>query len=835
MPRSFLNLTVPAILTLLAIWLSAARAQNPKSAVIKDLSAEARKNDPLAGHSAHGPAFNEGPRQAAYLMGGTGEVNLTVTTKSPEAQKFFNQGIGQLHGFWMYEAERSFRQAAALDPDCAMAYWGAALANFNNGQRSKGFIAEAVKRKAKASRREQLWIDGLNNFLNSTKDNKTKWQEFLRSFDELLVEFPQELEAKAFMAWAFWSADRSGLSFDTFTSIDSIIGQVLAENPLHPVHHYRIHLWDYKKPELALRSCALSGPSAPTVAHMWHMPGHIYWRLKRYQDSAWQFEASARADHVRMIRDRVMPFHIGNYAHNNEWCCQSLTRAGKVHDAVELAKNLIELPRHPVLNTLGNHGSSAHYGRSRLLEALLRYELWEETIALCHSMYLEPTEIEAEQIRQLRALGRAYVGVGDPKEAQQQIAALEAMLANVRKKQDQAGDDAERKARAAHKPEAQARNKPEAQARNKPEAQARNKPEAQASTSGTRTALEAPPAKSHKLQQQFAKARSGARQPFESQISQLTSAIDELRGRLLMSQGKHEEALALLAKTNGVLKEHLAQFHFQAAKIDKAIDLAKQAKNEGENEVYPLANYVDLLHRAGKKAEAQQAFAELRKLSQSIDLDMPVMRRVAAVARELNLPADWRVPRETPEDLGRRPPLASLGPFRWQPSAAESWTLPTGDSSHTVSLKDYRGKPVIVIFYLGYGCLHCAQQIEKFAPMSEQFRKAGIELVAVSSDAARDLQRSIDRYEKEKSPPRKFPFPLTADPELKIFKLYRAFDDFERAPLHGTFLTDGQGQVRWQDIGYQPFMDAEFLLKEAQRLLSQRADSTAHALSRRVE
>jgi hypothetical protein len=96
---------------------SAAPNQEPA----KDLSADARKNDPLAGHSAHGDAFNEGPRQKAYLMGGTGNVNLTVTTKSPEAQKFINQGIGQVHGFWTYEAERSFRQAAALDPDCAMA------------------------------------------------------------------------------------------------------------------------------------------------------------------------------------------------------------------------------------------------------------------------------------------------------------------------------------------------------------------------------------------------------------------------------------------------------------------------------------------------------------------------------------------------------------------------------------------------------------------------------------------------------------------------------------------------------------------------------------------
>src|SRR6185503_6431932 len=94
-----------------------------------------------AGHSLHGEAFDEGPRQAAYLMEGTGQIRFPVTTTSPEAQKFFEQGVGQLHGFWYFEAERSFRQAAALDKDCPMSYWGMAMANFDNEKRSKDFIA----------------------------------------------------------------------------------------------------------------------------------------------------------------------------------------------------------------------------------------------------------------------------------------------------------------------------------------------------------------------------------------------------------------------------------------------------------------------------------------------------------------------------------------------------------------------------------------------------------------------------------------------------------------------------------------------------------------------
>ncbi|MEO1984306.1 MAG: hypothetical protein ABGZ24_27635 [Fuerstiella sp.] len=68
-----------------------------------------------------------------------------------------------------------------------------------------------------------------------------------------------------------------------------------------------------------------------------------------------------------------------------------------------------------------------------------------------------------------------------------------------------------------------------------------------------------------------------------------------------------------------------------------------------------------------------------------------------------------------------------------------------------------------------------------------------------------------------------FPFPLVSDADLNVFKKYRCYDDFENQPLHGTFLVDGEGRIRWQDISYEPFMDPDYVLKEAQRLLGQDA------------
>ena len=81
------------------------------------------------------------------------------------------------------------------------------------------------------------------------------------------------------------------------------------------------------------------------------------------------------------------------------------------------------------------------------------------------------------------------------------------------------------------------------------------------------------------------------------------------------------------------------------------------------------------------------------------------------------------------------------------------------------------------------------------------------------------LQRMFRAWDRRQAP-RAGAFPLVADPTQSIFKLYRAFDDFEQKPLHGTFLIDAEGKVRWQDISFEPFMDAAFLLEETKRLLA---------------
>ena len=745
---------------------------------------------PEAGHSHQGEAFNEGPRQKAYLMEGTGHVAFPATTDSPLAQKFINQGVGQLHGFWYFEAERSFRQAAAIDPDCATAYWGMAMANYNNTKRGTGFIEEAMKRRDKATDREKKYIEALHKYLTTpaSKDKQRK-EAYLNALEDIAIAYPDDLEAKAFLCLQIY-LNRSDSSIQSYLATNALLQEILAKNPMHPVHHYVIHLWDYKKPERALKSASLCGQSAPSIAHMWHMPGHIYSRLKRYNDAVWQQEASARVDHAHMIRDRVLPDQIHNFAHNNEWLIRNLLHTGRVHDAVDLAKNMTELPRHPKYNTVSKRGSSANYGRLRLFAALNQNEMWPELIHLCNSPYLEPTGVEAEQIKRLRYLGRASFRNGNLAEARQVVKQVETRKTEL-----------EQKKRAA---QIKAKGKVLADAKKR----IRQKPD-QSDEDYTRDVI-------RQSVKDIKKAQDAAIRPFASSLRSLDKALEEFQGQEALAAGKYQEGYDLLRKAGDQDPMFLALVKLWAGDEKEAARLATQNLPRHKNETIPLAQAAYIQWKAGQQDAAKITFEELRNLSGPIDLDTPIFARLAPLAKELGLPADWRKPLVKADDVGNRPDLDTLGPFRWHPSEAEPWSLPDKDGN-LHSLADYRGKPVVVIFYLGFGCLHCVEQLKAFAPKAEEFEKQGLSLIAISTESREALEIALKNYNKE----HKYVFPLVADPEYNVFKAYRAFDDFENQPLHGTYLIDAEGRVRWHDISYEPFMDPDFVLKEAARLLNQ--------------
>ena len=638
------------------------------------LAAQAQDERPETyGHSEHGTTFDEGPRQAAYLMPGLGDqVHFPVEGLSDEAQRFFNQGITQQHGFWHFEAERSFRQVAKLHPECAMAYWGMARANDENAERAAGFIANAVQRRAGASERERKWIDAWARYYRiddddekellsgdkqrvekaiaavvdknkerSKKDLDKLDKQLLKDLGTIVYEYPDDIEAKAFLAIQNWLAYRwgSGVAIVSHTAVDALLDQVFEKAPLHPAHHYRIHLWDREDARRALGSAAKNGDTAMAIAHQWHMSGHIYAKLDRHAEAAWQQEASGRADHAHMMRDGVMPFLIHNYGHNQEWLARSLSHCGEIERALEIAKNMAELPRHPTWNRVDERGDIAYYGRERLVQICQDHGLWQRALELAQQGFLEPCdEVEAEA-RRLRVLGRASFRLGRREQAEGYVAAAKELLTKARAERARAVDEAEQKAFDERK-------------------------------------------KRKELRERIAEA---SREPTDA-VALVLDVLRELSAERLLADGDAKAAWAELDGVRGVPLPVKSHIRVAAGEVKEAIEALEKANEKNPKRAATMAALIrayganhpesrpqlrelvvelaelcadDYLGRLGIAVDAYETpqLAAANKPGPGIELVAPGGSRAAVPA--IDETAGFG------DDFGERPPLASIGPRCW--------------------------------------------------------------------------------------------------------------------------------------------------------------------------
>jgi len=776
-------------------------------------SEEDSEQDVLAGHSDHGGAWNEGPRQAAELLPDMGNIDFPISSSSEVARAFFNQGIGQIHGFWYFEAERSFRQASMIDPTSAICYWGMAQANINNVKRARDFLIQSFDYIDNASAREKLYIESFAEYLelptskegieiykkNNNQKQKTKakksgknsdkerGQAYVKKLKELSLKYPDDHEAKALIALHMWINSTKDKKKESHLEVDAYMQKLFHINPMHPAHHYRIHLWDKPKPAVALDSAGKCGMTAKGIAHMWHMPGHIYSKEKMYFDAAWHQEASARVDHKHMIKYQVMPDRIHNFAHNNEWLARNLMKIGRIKDLLSLTKNMIEMPQHPKYNVLTKRGSS-YYGRTRLMEMLNLYELWGEAIELCHSMYLEPTDNAGEQIKRLRLLMKAYYMTGDVDSASKSFEEVKKLLEVSLAKEKK---ELEEKAAKAAKKSKENTEKKDKEKKDIAESELQDK------KSGEKS-----------------KGKNKNRKPKKPKYQSLNEAIlAEAQIAQMLTTTVDVAVLKKIEKTTGMDKRLVVAAYCKIKDYDSALKHVDK-----KEEVAPLVSAVKRYYEAGRKEEAKKYFETLRKMSEQLEIDMSFFKGLKPIAEEFKYPEDWRIPAVKAKDVLPRPSLDELGPFRWRPAISPNWRLPDHQGVEVSLENELKKSPVLVIFYLGADCLHCVEQMNVFAPMVKEYADRNIKLMAVTLETMEALSKTVGKY----SDSGEFPFPIVADPQLAVFKKYRAYDDFEKKPLHGTFLIDQKGRILWQDISYEPFTDAKFLLKECQRLLAQK-------------
>jgi tetratricopeptide (TPR) repeat protein len=310
---------------------------------------------------------------------------MAISTASTEAQAFFDQGLALLHAFWFYEADRSFAEAARIDPDCAMAQWGIAMADLNEARRSDA-IRRARQLRAHATAREQLYIDAVaerdrgkrpavqnNSFLGST-------EPYRQALRRIVASFPEDVHARLFLSLALIDGYRpDGAPGPGTTESVSMLRAVLAANPDDPAaQHYLIHALEAGRPQDAVSAADVYGTLVPGVGHAVHMPGHVYVHVDRWPDAAAAFERSAALDRAYMRDEHETSDHTaGPYAHNLLFLATVYGYQGRYKDGMRIAGEMMEVAARP-----GEAKSRAALeGRVAALRLMVRFERWDEILA----------------------------------------------------------------------------------------------------------------------------------------------------------------------------------------------------------------------------------------------------------------------------------------------------------------------------------------------------------------------------------------------------------------------------------------------------------------------
>lgn len=366
------------------------------------------------GHSHLNEVFDSGPRTKPVEMKDIGKVHFPITHKSPDAQKWFNQGHTLLHSFSYYEAERAFRWCLKVEPENAMCYFG--LARAAGDERSEQFIKEAVKRKASVSERERLYIEALEvqgrteRLRDRNDDYRETNRKYKKKLESLCVKYPDDVEARLLLALANMGDSRYGT--------EMILREVEAKQPEHPgLHHYRIHNWNYHEPEMALKSSAAYGRIAPNIGHALHMPGHIYATVGMWQEAARAMDAATRTEVRHMHERQVFPFHYWNWGHNRAYLSYIQEQLGEPELAIAGARDLLEAPRDPDANGDAMY-SPFSQGMRSLARALVKFERWKEIL---DTRTFPWRDTKQDKLLKAYVEARAQIGLGNLEEAEKRL------------------------------------------------------------------------------------------------------------------------------------------------------------------------------------------------------------------------------------------------------------------------------------------------------------------------------------------------------------------------------------------------------------------------------
>lgn len=348
------------------------------------------------GHAPTKPPAEPTAALRVPLYDGLGPHRRVVTTSSPEAQRYFDQGLAFLYGFNHDEAIRAFTRAAQLDPSCAMAWWGIGYANgphINNPvvpeARSKATheaVAKAQAAGGSAVERALIGALAARYAWPAPDDRGPLDRAFADAMREVWRVHPDDADVGALFAeslmdlhpWDLWHPD--GSAKDWTPEIVALLESVLASSPRHPLAlHLYIHAVEASaEPGRADQAADNLRDLMPGLGHMVHMPSHIDVRRGRWDEAIAANTRAMAADHRYQERSPQQEFYRLYMAHNHHMRAFAAMMVGRSALALESVREMVaEMPA----DWLEQNAVWADGWVAMPIEVLMRFGRWEEVLA----------------------------------------------------------------------------------------------------------------------------------------------------------------------------------------------------------------------------------------------------------------------------------------------------------------------------------------------------------------------------------------------------------------------------------------------------------------------
>ncbi|TKD10113.1 hypothetical protein [Polyangium fumosum] len=394
-----------------------------------------------SGEDTTTPASKQAP-----LLEGMGSLHRPITTRVPAAQRYFNQGLTLAYAFNHAEAERSFLEAARLDPRCAMCFWGAALVlgpNINAPMsddavpRAYAHIqrARALATTSGVTRPERELIEALvlRYAPAPVADRSALDIAYAGAMKKVAEHFPDDVDilslyAESLMDLSPWNYWERGMPRANTEEVVSALERAMKLDPNHPgANHYYIHVMESSPHPARARDAAVRlGDLVPGAGHLVHMPSHIYLRLGHYHDAAMANErAIAADDKYAPLADPSNMYLIMYRMHNVHFLWAAATLEGRSAEALRVARSIPRLLGHAAHGHGGAMATMIEHFQAAPLYALVRFGRWQEIL---HAEAPPEDRVYSRGVyHYARAI--AYSRLGDTAAADRELAALEKVAA----------------------------------------------------------------------------------------------------------------------------------------------------------------------------------------------------------------------------------------------------------------------------------------------------------------------------------------------------------------------------------------------------------------------